>query len=95
MPAEKKHYTGPVELELKAYFERPLNHKKRNGKGLKSTAPQRHYQKPDADNLAKFAGDCLSGIAYKDDCQICDSKVSKRWSSNNPRTEVCLNYCEK
>ena len=95
VPADKKNYTGAVELELRAYFERPLSHLKRNGKGLKSSAPERHIKKPDADNLAKFAGDCLTGLAYKDDCQVWDSRVVKGWSTHNPRTEVCLNYCEK
>lgn len=32
--------------------------------------------KPDADNVAKIICDSLNGIAYKDDCQITDLRVT-------------------
>lgn len=33
--------------------------------------------KIDLDNLMKLLGDSLNGIAYEDDCQICDLKIDK------------------
>ena len=92
VPRDQRNYKGPVVVEVHAYFERPLSHLKRGGRGLRSTAPELHYQKPDCDNLAKFVGDCLTGLAYHDDCQICDLRVLKGWSARFPRTEVKLKY---
>lgn len=37
-------------------------------------------KKPDADNIAKAICDALNGIAYKDDSQIVDLKVEKRFA---------------
>jgi Holliday junction resolvase RusA-like endonuclease len=36
-----------------------------------------HYHKPDCDNLVGFYQDCMNGIVYKDDAQICDLHVRK------------------
>jgi len=92
VPTEQFKYKGPVKLHLKCFFERPLIHLKRGGRGLRTTAPLLHFQKPDADNLQKFVGDCLSGLAYRDDCLITDLRVQKFWSICNPRTEVTIEY---
>ena len=81
-------------MHIKAYFERPLRHLKRQAKGLRSTAPYLHFQKPDADNVSKFVGDCLNGLAYYDDSQIFDLRVSKGWSIHHPRTEVHIEYLQ-
>ena len=92
VPKDQASFKGPVTVHLKCFFQRPLNHLKRGGRGLRPTAPVIHFQKPDADNLQKFVGDCLSGIAYHDDCQITDLRVQKFWSVCNPRTEVTIEY---
>ena len=65
---------------------------KRGGRGLRATAPILHFQKPDADNLQKFVGDCLTNLAYRDDCQINNLTVEKFWTVHNPRTEVTVEY---
>ena len=67
IPDEQKFYKGAVAMTMRAYFARPLGHFKRHGKGLRATAPADYIQKPDTDNILKFVGDCLSGMAYHDD----------------------------
>jgi len=37
-------------------------------------------KKPDIDNIAKVILDALNGVAYKDDTQVADLKVSKRYA---------------
>jgi len=37
---------------------------------------------PDADNIAKLIGDALIGIVWKDDAQIADLRVIKRYSDS-------------
>ena len=72
-------YRGAVTVSVSAYFNRPLEHLKRGNRGLRKSAPRRHIQKPDGDNLMKFIGDCLTGLAYHDDAQIDDLRVKKCW----------------
>jgi crossover junction endodeoxyribonuclease RusA len=37
---------------------------------------------PDIDNCAKAILDGLNGIAYKDDRQVCELHVTRRWGTN-------------
>ena len=46
-----------------------------------------HIKRPDTDNLTKMIKDCMSGIVYKDDSQVCDSHYKKIYS-DNPRTVI-------
>ncbi len=48
-----------------------------------------HVVKPDTDNLAKKSLDCLTGIVFKDDCQINDLHVIKKYSED-PKTIIEL-----
>ena len=87
------NWSGPVVLRLTAYFSRPTSHLKRHNRGLRVTAPKHHTYKPDCDNLAKFVGDALSGLTYKDDAQIRKLVVSKVWIEDaKERVEVELSY---
>ena len=38
-------------------------------------------KKPDVDNIAKAVADALNGIAYKDDAQVTDLSVKKRYAA--------------
>ena len=46
--------------------------------------------KPDADNIAKIICDALNNIAYKDDTQIIELTVVKRYALE-PKVKVTLN----
>ena len=94
VPSHQKQHKQGVQMEIRAYFERPMEHHKRHNKGLRATAPVDHIQKPDADNIAKFVGDCLSGLAFHDDAQIHNLTVKKLWSES-ARVEVDLFYGER
>ena len=92
IPGECAKYRGPVKIHTKAYFARPTSHRKRHNKGIRITAPMNMIQKPDADNIAKFVGDCLTGIAYWDDAQIVNNTSEKFWCMANERVEINLEY---
>ena len=83
--------TGAISLDFIAYLPRPKSHygTGRNADVLKSTAPKYHIVKPDKDNLEKFIKDCMTGIFYKDDCQIVSSTARKVYSES-PRWEISL-----
>ena len=94
IPEECAKYRGPLKIHTRAYFARPLSHLKRHNKGLKSSAPRAMTNKPDADNIAKFVGDCLTGLAYRDDSQIVSNTSEKFWCVRNERVEVELKHLQ-
>ena len=82
---------GGIKLEIVAYMPRPMAHyrgKIENG-NLKVNAPFWHIKKPDADNLLKMIKDVMSKRFFRDDSQVCDEHIEKRYSSN-PRWEIEL-----
>jgi len=67
----------PICLHLVCVFPRPKSHYRtgRNAHVLKDTAPFWHSSAPDWDNVAKFVGDALNGIFWKDDRLIVRGSV--------------------
>lgn len=70
---------GPVMLEFNFYI--PIL------KGAKGILKQqminglaKPLHKPDSTNLQKFYEDCMTGIVYEDDAQVCDVYSRKRYS---------------
>lgn len=65
---------GPLRLELLFIMPRPgyLCWK------TKAMPRQWHVAKPDADNLAKSVKDALTGVLWRDDCQIARLVVGKQ-----------------
>jgi Holliday junction resolvase RusA-like endonuclease len=53
----------------------------------------RPTKKPDADNIAKIVCDALNGIAFLDDKQIVDARITK-WYSDTPRIEIIIQEIE-
>jgi len=49
----------------------------------------RPTKKPDIDNIAKLVLDACNGVVFRDDCQIVDIYVRKKYSVN-PQTEVYI-----
>lgn len=69
---------GPVSVRLEFRMPRPKSHFGK--KGLKPNAPLWHRSKPDVDKLVRAVLDSLTGIAYLDDSQVCDSHEIKQYS---------------
>jgi Holliday junction resolvase RusA-like endonuclease len=68
---------GPVSVFAVFTFVRPRSHF--TGKGaLRASAPAAPG-KPDLDKLARAVGDALTGLAYRDDAQIMQWHLQKRY----------------
>jgi Holliday junction resolvase RusA-like endonuclease len=98
IPERNATYRGAVSLRIEAHYQRPEEHYKRRLRGnderLTSAAPKFRTYKPDNDNISKFIGDCLTGMAFRDDCQVCDLTVIKRWNHDKDSTKVFIKYLE-
>ena len=70
-PQIKEPAEGPLEVFLEFFMERPST---RMGEG------EFHAIRPDIDNLVKAVLDSLNGLFWKDDGQIVDLIVRKRWA---------------
>lgn len=81
----------PLKMVATFYFGRPKSHYKtgKNSHVLKDTAPSYHTSRPDFDNLSKFVMDAMSGVFFKDDDQICEAFVQKKYS-DKPRVEILI-----
>jgi Holliday junction resolvase RusA-like endonuclease len=70
---------GEVDMEIRAWFEIP-----KSTSGKQAAAMLRYEinpaKKPDADNIAKVICDALNGIAYRDDTQIINLNICKRYA---------------
>ena len=68
---------GRVYMVVDAYFQIPASWSKKKKQGALDgeLAPG----KPDWDNIGKAVSDALNGIAYKDDAQVCQCMVIKRY----------------
>ncbi len=77
---------------ITAYFRIPQS--KSNSKKEQMRANTvRPTKKPDCDNIAKAVLDALNQLAYKDDAQVSELTVLKRYS-DNPRVEVIIQNSE-
>jgi Holliday junction resolvase RusA-like endonuclease len=78
---------GPLMLEVWCYFPRPAGHfgSGRNAGRLRPAAPRVPAgARTDWDNLGKLVADALQGYAYRDDGQIVDGSVHKRYADGRP-----------
>ena len=81
---------GPLEVIIRAFYEIPKSTSKKDRERI------RNYElyptkKPDADNIAKVVCDALNGMAYKDDKQIVNMTVLKRYAQNGePHVTVTI-----
>jgi hypothetical protein len=84
----------PLRVEIYAFFKRPKSHF-RSGKNahlLKSAAPQLNTSKPDFDNIGKAACDALTHLGvWKDDAQVVDGRVVKKFSDGMAITIITIN----
>jgi Holliday junction resolvase RusA-like endonuclease len=79
-------FQGPLELTLRFYVRRPKGHHGKNG--LLASAPAYPVVKPDALKLARGVEDALSGVVYRDDAQIVNEVLAKRYGPERVEIEV-------
>jgi Holliday junction resolvase RusA-like endonuclease len=77
---------GALKMTVNAFFSIPKSASKKNREKM-LRGEIRPTKRPDWDNIGKIVSDALNEMAYKDDCQIVDARVIKRYS-DNPRVEV-------
>ena len=75
--------TGPLRLDINFYFERPKNHyRTRNGlisDVVKLSAPVYKITMPDRTKLTRSTEDAMTKIVWRDDAQVCDGRLVKRY----------------
>ena len=86
-----KPLTGPLKLEIDFFMPRPKSHfgTGRNVDKLKESAPTYPTTKPDISNCIKFYEDCLNGLAWVDDKQICEIHARRIYSAV-PETDIFI-----
>lgn len=85
---------GPLNVSMTFYCARPKSHY-RSGKHadqLKPQAPQFPAGRPDALKLARGTEDALTGTVWRDDAQVVDLDVHKRYGLPE-RCEITVRYC--
>jgi Holliday junction resolvase RusA-like endonuclease len=83
---------GPVAIWINADFPVPASwsKKKRAAALIGSVRP---CGKPDFDNLAKVCGDALNQIVWRDDSQIVEASITKRYSDKPSFTVKIIEVC--
>lgn len=69
----------PAGIEVTAYFQVPKSYTKRR-KVLCQENLELPLKTPDGDNILKIVCDALNGLAWKDDTQVAEMTVRKRYS---------------
>ena len=83
--------TGPLAVTFTIYRPRPAGHlgTGRNAGTVKDSAPAYPTTRPDVLKLARALEDALQGIVYRDDSQIVDEFLHKRYGEP-ARAEVSI-----
>jgi Holliday junction resolvase RusA-like endonuclease len=84
---------GPLSVSMTFYSARPKSHygTGRNASVLKPSAPPFPAGRPDALKLARGTEDALTGVVFKDDAQVVDLRVAKRYGLPE-RCEIVVRY---
>ena len=86
--AGASQFTGPVMIEVLMFHAiRPSWSKKKQAQAR--AGDMYPVMKCDADNCLKAVCDALNGVAWKDDTQVTDVRMRKRFS-DTPRVEVII-----
>lgn len=86
----QKPFEGPIKVYMTFGMPIPKSTSKKRAL-LMESGEIKHTKRPDLDNLEKFASDCLSGDAWRDDSQIILSLTQKEYS-REPGTKITI-YC--
>lgn len=76
---------GPLAVTFTFHRMRPKTHfgSGKNVHVVKASAPPYPSGKPDVLKLARCAEDALTGVLWRDDAQIVDEHIFKRWSTRD------------
>ena len=77
--APEQPLLGPVSVDLTFYFAPPASSSAVRRRQMLNHIIH-HTKKPDADNCAYLVTNALKGIFYRDDAQIIDLSIHKRFS---------------
>ena len=69
----------PCIVDIDAAFAMPKTWSKKKRALM---AGRRCTKKPDGDNIAKLVGDALNGLVWRDDSQVADWSIKKRWAEH-------------
>lgn len=69
---------GPLSVTMTFFRPRPAGHMGANGK-LKKSAPSEPTTRPDVLKLARAVEDALTGVIWRDDAQITQETIWKRY----------------
>lgn len=83
---------SPIRMEIDLYMKIPKSESKKKKEQMLNGLIK-HTKKPDIDNVAKSIIDGINGLAYKDDSQIIELTVEKRYS-DEPMAVVILESVE-
>ena len=84
---------GPLHLGVSFYMPRP-----KSMVWKKRPMPREwHTKKPDTDNVVKAVKDALSGLAYRDDSQVCFELIQKKYASGDeqPHTLIVIDELDE
>lgn len=73
---------GAFTVDVQFVFQRPKTHYKKNMSDLRIEAPVNHDQRPDIDKLQRAVLDALTGVLWRDDCQVSHVLAGKVWSDS-------------
>lgn len=81
-----KFLEGPLRAKIIAYHKIPKSYTKKRVQAIRDKI-ELPVKKPDADNIAKVVLDSLNGTAYKDDAQVMELTVLKKYTEGIERVE--------
>lgn len=84
-----RYLEGSVKATITAYYKIPKSYSKKRIKAI-NEGLELPTKKPDVDNIAKIILDSLNGIAYKDDSQIVNLTVIKKYTDGIERVMLEL-----
>ncbi|EOU1577584.1 RusA family crossover junction endodeoxyribonuclease [Clostridium perfringens] len=84
-----RYLEGSIKALIIAYYKIPKSYSKKRVQAIRDGL-EKPTKKPDADNIGKIILDSLNGVAYKDDSQIVDIRIIKKYTEDDERIEFEL-----
>lgn len=84
-----RYLEGPIRANIIAYYPIMSSYPKKRVQAIKDGL-EHPTKKPDGDNIAKIILDSLNNIAFKDDSQVIELTVLKRYTEGLERVEFEL-----